>query len=81
MTTIAGTPEYAREYQRRRAHGLPTVGLAAEMRAGTTVPTIPPKKLRLAQQMYARGLRTSDVMDALGLTYAQCQTVRAGMAG
>lgn len=81
MTAVAGTAEYGREYQRRRAVGLPTRGLAAAMRAGTVVPAIAPSKLVQAQQMYARGESTSDIMRACGLTYAQCQDVRAGMAG
>jgi len=79
MTAVAGTAEYAREYQRRRGLGLPTRGLAAEMREGNVVPAVSPAKLAQAQRMYARGAGTSEVMAAAGLTYAQCQLIRSGM--
>lgn len=81
MTAVAGTAEYAREYQRRRGLGLPTKGLAKLMREGDVVPPVAPSKMRQAQQMYARGASTSFVMRAAGLTYAQCQDIRDGMEG
>lgn len=81
MTTIAGTPAYAREYQRRRAAGLPTIGLAEMMRAGEVVPQLPARKLRQAQQLYARGWSTSRVMAAAGISYIEAQIVRSSMEG
>lgn len=79
MTAVAGTAEYNREYQRRRALGLSTKGLAAELRSGDVVPPMSGRKLKEAQQLYARGFATSRVMHCAGLSYAQCQQARTGM--
>lgn len=77
MTTIAGTALYAREYQRRRARGLPTKGLAKLLRegGGEGVHLMPAATRRRIEAAYARGLRTSQVMQHLGVSYSECQQV------
>lgn len=77
MTTIAGTALYAREYQRRRARGLPTKGLAKLLRdtGGEGVHLMPAVTRRRIEAAYARGLRTSQVMQQLAVTYSECQQV------
>lgn len=74
--SVAGSPEYQREYQRLRYRGLPTKGLAARMRGGIHEQIVTARTHRRIEQWIARGRVTSEIMVGLDVSYAEVQTVR-----
>lgn len=79
---VAGTPEYSREYQRRRAKGLPTKGLADILRAGIDpedLAHVPTATRRQGEFLIARGARTSVIMAETGMTYRNVVELRESL--
>jgi hypothetical protein len=79
---VAGTKEYSREYQRRRARGLPTKGLAQILRNGIDpddLANVPTSLRRAAEYLLAAGHPTSLIMAETGLTYRNVYELRENL--
>ena len=72
---------YYREHARRRAKGLPTKGLMADLRANGMLNTDVVSEWVAIEQAIARGESTSRIMTDLAVPYEVVQSVREAMDG
>lgn len=72
---------FYREHARRRAKGLPTKGLMAQLRANGMLNTGPVAEWVAIEQAIARGVPSSQIMTDLGVAYEAVAAVREAMDG